>query len=220
MSDQMSSRSAAPAAASGRRYRDQTADERRRERREKLLEAAVEAFGTAGYRATSIEQLCASAGISTRNFYEEFAGREELLIALHDDLNARALRAVLEAIADLDPNDLEARADAGVRAYFTVMTSDRRWARIALVESVGVSAEAEGHRRAAIERFADVLQLEATRLADLGLVPKRDYRLTATALVGAIEGLINTWTADEDWAAHVDQVIAEAVRLIVLAVRD
>ncbi len=205
---------------SERLYREKTADERRSDRRAKLLDAAVEAFGNDGYGATSIEQLCARAGISTRNFYEEFASREELLVALHDDLNSRALEAVVAAIGVIDPNDLEARADAGVRAYFTVMTSDRRWARIALVESVGVSAEAEAHRRAAIDRFADLLELESARLAAEGLVPKRDFRLTATALVGAINGLINTWTADDEWQAHVDDVIAEAARLIVRAIRD
>ena len=205
---------------SGRVYREKTAGERRSHRRAKLLEAALEAFGTEGYGSTSIEQLCARAGISTRNFYEEFSSREQLVIALHDDLNARALQAVLDEIAAIDPDDLEARAAAGVRAYFTVMTSDRRWARIALVESVGLSAEAEAHRRAAIDRFAALLEIEAARLADAGLVPKRDFGLTAAALVGAINGLINTWTADDDWQAHVDDVIGEAARLIVRAIRD
>lgn len=209
----------ATAPAPQRRYRDKTADERRSERRARLMEAAVEAFGTEGYRATSIEQLCARAGISTRNFYEEFRSREELLIALHDDLNERALQAVLKAIGETDPSDLEARAAAGARAYFTVMTSDRLWARIALVESVGVSPEAEAHRRAAIDRFADLIEAEATRLAGEGLVPKRDFGLTAAALVGAILGLINTWSATADWDARVDEVIAEAARLIVVAIR-
>ena len=205
---------------SGRVYGAKTADERRSERRSRLMDAALEAFGTDGYRATSIEQLCAQAGISTRNFYEEFSSREELVIALHDDLNARALDAVLDALAEIDPSDLEARAAAGVRAYFTVMTSDRRWAQIALVESVGVSPVAEDHRRAAIGRFAVLLEVEASRLADEGLAPKRDYALTAAALVGAINGLINTWTAEKDWDARVDDVIDEAARLIVRAIRD
>ena len=200
------------------RYRDKTTSERRAERRARLLGAALDAFGTDGYRATSIEQLCAAAGISTRNFYEEFSGREELVIALHDDLNARALEAVVQAIADIDPDDLPARAHAGVRAYFSVMTSDRRWARIALVESVGVSPTAEAHRRAAIDRFAELLRLEATRLGDAGVIPARDPTLTSVALVGAINGLINTWTADGSWDARVDQVVDEATRLIVLAI--
>lgn len=205
--------------AGGRRYRAKTAAERRAERRRRLLEAALDAFGAAGYRATSIEQLCAAAGISTRNFYEEFRSREELLVALHDELNARALEAVVGAIAEIDPDDLDARAQAGVRAYFRVMTSDRRFARIALVESVGVSPDAEQHRRAAIDRFAELIRLEATRLAAAGVVPKRDYRLTSIALVGAINGLVSTWTADDDWQAHVEQVIDEAAQLIVVAMR-
>lgn len=205
------------AATAGRRYRNKTTSERRANRRSQLLDAALDAFGTDGYRTTSIEQLCAAAGISTRNFYEEFADREQLLLALHDDLNARALDAVLRAIADIDPDNLATRAHAGVCAYFRVMTSDRRWARIALVESVGVSPTAEAHRRAAIERFAEVLRSEAKHLVESGAIPRRDYELTAVALVGAINGLINTWTAEEDWGARVDQVIDEAARLIVLA---
>jgi AcrR family transcriptional regulator len=202
----------------GRRYRDQTPTERSDGRRVRLVEAALEAFGTDGYAGTSIEDLCARAGISTRNFYESFPSREALLIALHDDVNSRALEAVLIAIGAVDPDDLPARARAGVRAYFEVMTSDRRWARIALVESVGVSREAQRHRDEAIARFAELIRLEAERLAAAGVVPARDYRLTAAALVGAINGLVNTWTADPDWDAHVDEVIAEAADLIVTAI--
>jgi AcrR family transcriptional regulator len=208
---------ASVAAGGGRRYGDKTTSERRAERRLRLLEAALDAFGSDGYRSTSIEQLCAAAGISTRNFYEEFPGREPLLLALHDDLNLRALTAVRHALDEINPDDLPARARAGVTAYFDVMTSDRRWARIALVESVGVSPTAEAHRRAAIERFAELLRAEATHLAKSGAIPQRDYTLTSIALVGAINGLVNTWTAEGDWRTRVDQVVEEATRLILLA---
>ncbi|WP_354700366.1 hypothetical protein DSM112329_00637 [Paraconexibacter sp. AEG42_29] len=201
----------------GRRYGDRTAAERSEDRRGRLVAAALEAFGTTGYGQTSIEQLCAQARVSTRNFYELFAGREALLLALHDDLNARALTAVAEAVAAVDPDDLPGRAGAGVRAYFTVVTSDRRWARIAIVESVGVSQTTERHRREAIQRFADLLQLEFTRLAEAGLIPARDFRLTAIALVGAINGLVNTWAGDSAWDDSLDDVVAVATELIVTA---
>ena len=59
------------------------------------------------------------AGISTRNFYEEFANRETLLIALHDELNAKALAAVVERDrrARPRPTSRAVRAPAS-RAYF------------------------------------------------------------------------------------------------------
>jgi AcrR family transcriptional regulator len=205
------------AAASGRRYGRKTVDERRHERRERLLEAAVDAYGTRGYRGTTIEALCTAANVSTRNFYEEFANREALLIALHDDLNARAFEAVVAAMVDIDPDDIPARARTATRAYLEVMTSDRRWARIALVESVGVSPEAEAARRGAIDRFVALIELEADRMAGSGVIPKRDYGLTAVALAGALNGLIHTWTADADWEARVPEIADEAARLIVLA---
>jgi AcrR family transcriptional regulator len=201
----------------GRRYAKKSADERRRERRGRLLAAGLELVGTQGYAATTIEALCAKAGVSTRTFYEELGSREALVIALHDEVNARALAAVGAAIAQLDPDDLRGRVEAGTRAYLDVMTSDRRWARIALVESVAVSAEAEAHRRAAIDAFVALIEAEAARLAADGAIPQRDHHLTAVALAGALNGLVNTWTADADWDRRVEQIAAEATRLILLA---
>ena len=203
--------------AVGRRNGEKTAAERHDARRERLVEAALDAFAESGYANTSVEHLCARAGVSTRNFYEHFANRETLQLALHDELNARALEAVAQAVAAADPDAIHERALAGVRAYFTVMTSDPRWARIAVVESVGVSPSAERHRQEAIGRFADLIELEGARLAEAGLVPARDFRLTSAALVGAINGLINTWTADPEWADQVDDVIAVATDVIVAA---
>ncbi len=203
-----------------RLYRQQTAAERRADRRERLLGAALSSFGTRGYQLSSIEHLCGAAGISTRNFYEEFRGKEELLATLHDVLNDRAFNAAVTAIADIDPEDLPARARAGVAAYFKVMTSDPRWARIALVESVGVSSEVEAHRRAALDRFAALIETEADRLAEVGVIPRRDYSLTAIALVGAIQELVMTWTTRRDWDAVIDDVVTEGARLIVAAVES
>jgi AcrR family transcriptional regulator len=201
-----------------RRYAQQTADQRRAERRSRLVEAAVAAFGTRGYFATSIEQLCSDAGISTRNFYDEFASREELLAALHDLLNSRAMAAVVDALAAVDGLSVEDRALAGVRAYFDVMTSDFRWARIAVVESVGVSPAMEAHRNQALARFASLIEAEADRLAAAGVIPRRDHSLTAIALVGAINGLINQWAAGGSLV--IEDVVAEAARLIVAGLRS
>ena len=200
-----------------RRYAQKTGEERRAERRARLLDAGLDLLAEHGHRGVTIEALCAAANVSTRTFYEELGSREALVIALHDDVNARALEAVVAALADTDPTALATRAAEAVHAYLEVMTSDRRFAQIALVESVGIGAEAQAHRRAAIDRFVALIELEADRLTGLGLLPRRDHHLTAVALAGALNGLIGTWTEDADWDARLPQVEAEAARLIVLA---
>lgn len=202
-------------ATEGRRYGRKTVDERRGDRRARLLDFAAEAFGTRGYRATTIEAICSGAGVSTRNLYEEFGSREGLLIALHDRINAGAMEAVVAALAAIDPADFEARARAGTRAYLDYMTADRRYARVAVVESVGVSAAVEAARQTAIGRFATLIELEATRLAQDGLIPRRDFRLTGIALAGALNGLLTSWGAAGD--APVGAIADEAARLVVLA---
>lgn len=201
----------------GRRYGAKTAQERHEARRRRLLEAGLELFGTRGFAEVAIGEVCAAASVSTRSFYEHFASREALLIALHDQVNGEALQTVGAALAGIDPADLPARARAGVSAYLRSMTSDRRSARIALIESVGVSREAEAHRRAAIDRFAGIIELEGERLAADGVVAPRDFGLVAVALVGAINGLVNTWTVEPDWDARVDDIAAVAAGLIVAA---
>jgi AcrR family transcriptional regulator len=75
--------------AARRAYGGRSAEDRRAERRERLMSAGLELFGNEGYAAASIERLCAQAGVSTRNFYEEFASREDLLMRLHDRRWAR-----------------------------------------------------------------------------------------------------------------------------------
>src|SRR5690349_10703912 len=107
----------------GRRYSGQSADERRAERRARLRATGLEVFGTTGFATSTIEQVCATAKVATRSFYEEFASKEALLIDLHDDVNGRAVDAVVEALAATDPTDLAGRARAGFAAYLDVMTT-------------------------------------------------------------------------------------------------
>src|SRR5258707_5635446 len=51
-------------------------------RRDRLLAAGLELFGTQGYLCTTIDQVCAEAGLTKRDFFESFRSCEELLCAL------------------------------------------------------------------------------------------------------------------------------------------
>jgi AcrR family transcriptional regulator len=123
----------------GRVYGGRSAAGRDADRRGRLLAAGLEAFGTRGYQHTTTEQLCSAAGVATRSFYESFASREALLVALHDSINAQALDAVAAALASVDADDIPARAVSGFTAYLDVITTDARWVRITLRETVGAS---------------------------------------------------------------------------------
>lgn len=205
----MSGRNPAPK----RSYGGRSAEERRAERRERLLAAGLELFGTRGYAATSIERLCATANVSTRNFYEEFSGREELLTTLHSTINERAAQALAAAYAEAADADLRARVGRAVHAFVTVTASDPRWARIAFVEVIGVSAGLERHRFRWRARWEDALIAMVREAVDRGEAIDRDYRLTMIAIIGAVNNLVHHWSA-RDQDIPLDDITAELTRLI------
>lgn len=182
------------APAARRDYGGRTASQRRAERRQRLMTAALELFGTEGYPATSIERLCARANVSTRNFYEEFASREALLIALHDQITQKAFDAVMAAFGDAGDEPTPVRLDRAIDAYIGTTSSDPRWTRIAYVEVVGVSAAVERHRLAWRAKLAELIEAEAALAVRRGEAAERDYGLTATAFIGAVNELVYHWS--------------------------
>jgi AcrR family transcriptional regulator len=114
------------------RYGGRDAAERRAERRGRFREAGLELFGAGpGYRATRLGDLCKAAGLSTRQFYEEYRTLEDLLADLHLYVNEVAERAALEVLPDVHDLPLPERITAIVHAYVKGATCDLRHARIA-----------------------------------------------------------------------------------------
>ena len=81
------------AGETSRTWRGQTIEERQAERRDRLIEAGIELFGTQGYAATSVKAICTEAGLTERYFYETFNDREDLLSEVYDILIADCARA-------------------------------------------------------------------------------------------------------------------------------
>jgi AcrR family transcriptional regulator len=182
------------APAARRDYGGRTATQRRAERRQRLITAALDLFGTEGYPATSIERLCAKANVSTRNFYEEFASREALLITLHEQINRQAVEATMAAVGDAIDEPTAVRLDRAIAAYIGTTSSDPRWTRIAYVEVVGVSPAVERHRLAWRARLAELIEGEVALAVQRGEAVRRDYSLTAMAFIGAVNELVNHWS--------------------------
>lgn len=203
--------------ASRRRYGGRSDAQRRAERRERLMDAGLELFGAEGYSGTSIERLCATASVSTRNFYEEFPGREALLIALHERITQQALQNALTALAGFEEQPLRERIDRMIRAYITTTSSDPKWTRLAYVEVVGVSPAVEQHRLMWRERITEFLVGEANRAVKRGEALPRDFHLTAVAFIGAVNELVYYWST-HNRNAPLDDLCAELTRLAVAAI--
>lgn len=200
-------------ARTGRRYHGLTAAERTARRRAAILRAALELFGTHGYAASSVKQVCRSAQLTERYFYESFTDREDCLASLYDELIDRlesvTLTAVEHATADPAYSDpVDASAAAGLDALVRDLTSDRRRARVILIEVVGVSDAMEIRRHRVLWRFADLVLGVWTGDAEAST----RARLMAMALVGGLNHLLVDWLMG-DGTAQPSELIAAGTDL-------
>ncbi|MFD0413020.1 TetR/AcrR family transcriptional regulator [Streptomyces sp. NPDC127108] len=193
----MLSDEARDARRASRAYGGKSAEQRRAERRRRLLEAAVELFGAGpgAYRSASVATLCARADLSTRQFYEEFRNLEEVLAVLHGHVQKAAQAAIVEALATATEGSVRERADTAFRAYARVLTANPHLVRIAFVEVTGVSPELEKQRLEARKGWVDLLVAALDQAAAHGEIGARDYRIAAQGFVAAVNGLLYDWTA-------------------------
>src|SRR5258708_36103493 len=59
--------------------------------RQRLIDAIIELAGGFGYQGLSIAQISARAGVSSATFYEQFADREECMLAAYKAVTERTL---------------------------------------------------------------------------------------------------------------------------------
>lgn len=196
------------------RYGGKSAEERRAERRGRFLDAGLQLFGdTPGYRASTVAALSDAAGLSTRQFYEEFRSLEDVLAALHLQVNDWAEEAALAALAEAADLPLAERATAVFRAYAANVTGDPRRIRITFLEIVGVSPQMERQRLARRSRWVDFICAQAATAVERGEADPRDYRVAAAAFIGSVNGLLHDWTVG--WVdATLDDLVDELVRML------
>jgi len=191
-----------------------TAAERRDQRRELLLDAGLELFGTLGYANTSVRAISSAASLNSRYFYESFADRESLLIAVYERIVQELALAAREATAGHDTIDEIARA--GIKTTWAILTGDRRKARVLALEVVGVSERMERMRRDYRHAFADILVSNSLSIAPPGVQLRFDPVINARAMTGASMEVLIDWIHG-DVQADIEEIVEQLTQLFTAA---
>ncbi|MCU1639921.1 MAG: TetR/AcrR family transcriptional regulator [Nocardia sp.] len=197
-------------------YRGTSTDERREQRRRRLLEAALDIVGTQGLAALTVRGVCEQARVGPRFFYESFPDLDALAGALLDEVQQAALEQAQITMAET-PGEPEDKIRAGVAALIIAMTDDPRRANIAFAQAYG--SEALMRRRfAGMRKVAETI-IEQTRML-LDIPEGQDTALTALAqlITGGAAELILVWL---DGGLKVERpVLIEIVADYVVAMVD
>ena len=176
-----------------RRYSGRSVEEWKAARRERLLAAALELFGTEGYPATSVERLCTQAKVSTRHFYHEFQNKEAVLLAVHAQVIELAVRTTGDALRRTADRPVRERITAAVDGYLRTIMTDLRRARISFVEVVGTSPAVEEQRIAFRELLIGSVRDLGDAAVERGEIKRKDFRFLGLAFFGAVNTVVYDW---------------------------
>lgn len=171
-------------------YGGVSAAERSADRRDRLLAAATEAWGDSGIAAVTVRGVCKASGLTPRYFYEHFANREELLIAVADEVRDQLLAVMVQA-GLAGTGSAEMRLKSALQAFLETVANDPHLHRIMSSDVKDIGALAE-RRHEAIDTVAQlVVDLGP---AALGFTPDLDsLRRASLFITGGVNQIIEGW---------------------------
>ncbi|MFE8597906.1 TetR/AcrR family transcriptional regulator [Archangium violaceum] len=191
-----------------RRYRGSSAEERRAQRREQFLEAAIQVYGEQGYRNATVKAVCEAAGLTERYFYESFSNSEELLVASFQAVMRFLFGELEKAIAEASGGPVE-RARAMLTAYYEALQGHPQSARVFLVEISGVSPAVDQALEASLHEFGDLI---ARTLSPRGDGSAASDPLLRAGVVGGVIHVALKWIAS-GYSQPIHEVVGAAMRL-------
>ncbi len=163
-------------------------------KRRRMIEAMSVLCARQGYEATKIADVVRVAHVARKTLYDNFSGKEDLFLAAFDTTLADADAAVQEACGGSEPDDWQARTEAGLRALLEFVAAHPDAARLCLLDAPAATATSAERYEAALEGLID-------RLRDSAPAAPRTPATLAEALVGGavwiVQRQVRLGSADE-----------------------
>lgn len=188
-----------------RRYGGVLPEERQRQRRDKLIEGGLEVFGTKGYHASTVREVCMAAHLTERYFYESFKGLPELFIALYGHLRQQLMAHTLRALEQGDGTPL-GLMDQALRVFLQFIRDDPRRGRVMLVDALGIDHEVARLSGETARDYSDMLKMHLSAMLTPEVTAEISLDLLADGMIGLNVLLAARWMQD-GFDTPIDKVV-------------
>lgn len=202
----MTQRIASPIPTATRPWRGASAEDRRQQRRERLLEAAFDAFATHGIAKTTMRDICAGARLTERYFYEVFHNTEHAFDQVYAQLKSELVGRVVQALLAA-PRDIESLAREGLRAFYVFIQEDPRRGRVMLIDAVSANRLTMERSREAMKDHVDMMAQLAPDVVARERLHTTDIEWVAWGLLGLAIQVGVKWLSD-GMQRPIDDVLA------------
>jgi AcrR family transcriptional regulator len=174
--------------------RSLSADERRDEQREILIDASTHVFAEQGYARASVASILEASGLSRGTFYRHFKDLHEIFLAVQEnagDILVTKLASVNGADAEPLP-----RLQASIETYLTHCAEHGDLSRVFHQEALVNGDSYAALRRRCIDQIQDFFRSGLRLAVDRGQIRRMPDDLTIYAVIIAIEGVARKYLAD------------------------
>lgn len=141
-----------------RNFRGLSLEQRQGERRERLIAAGLQVYGTHGFFSVTVRDVCAEAKLTERYFYESFKNSEQLFKAIYMQLIEQQQQVVMSAVMQAAGRPHDQMIRAGLTVFLRGLQEDPRMARILFIDAVLVSELYGTTIIEAVSRFDRMIQ--------------------------------------------------------------
>lgn len=159
--------------------------------RQRIMDAALNVFANKGFHDTRMDDIVDQAGSSKGAVYFHFPGKEQLFLALIDEFAQLLEERLTESIA-AEPRGIR-RVEAALQTGLSVFGEYRQFAKIFLLQAVGLGQTFETKRLEILDRFAGLIQIHLDEAIADGNIAPIDTQIVAYAWVGSINELVMRW---------------------------
>jgi AcrR family transcriptional regulator len=125
--------------------------------RARILSGMTAAVAERGYRATSVADVVARAGVSRKTFYQQFEGKDECFAVAYSAEMERLLEVTMSAFED-EAQPWAVRLRAALTALCAALAANPAVARMCFVEAPGAGPVTAERRREALRAFLPLFE--------------------------------------------------------------
>ncbi len=188
---------------------------KKQERKQKLLEAALGAFGKLGYHDTQVSHIIAEAKVARGTFYLYFESKREIFDALVTEISERVQRL----IHPIETGTIEGilyQILGNIERATHLLFQNPLYIKIFFSDAVGLDRDFDNRLKKFYQNVLTLIQNGLNKGQELGLIRRGDTLLLALGLLGSLKEILYQFILGTHQIPE-DRVIREVYHMVIHA---
>ncbi len=196
-------------------------EERKEEKRNKILHASREVFLEKGYHNASISDIIRKTDLARGTFYLYFQSKQEIFDHLISELFLNITRNIhsleIEKLKTYD--ELEKQLIKTLASLLDVLGEDKDVVKIVLTTSIGLDTEFDKKVESYHKLMIEVIRLMINRGIEAHRWARYNADLFAHIIYGGLKEFIFQWLVNDQHQGNLEQATEQIIRVFLAATR-